>query len=97
MAARRSTKIRASLLAKGFHDTGGDHHRLVLRVEGRETGIRTKVSRGNKDYGDDLLKLMREQLRLRTKRQLLELIDCPISYDDYVALLRDTQALAPES
>ena len=50
--------------------------------------IRTFLSHGIADYGDDLLAKVARQLKL-TKAELLDLIDCRMSGEDYVALLRE--------
>jgi len=90
VASRRGSAIEAALTKKGFRlDESRDHRYLVLYIEGRDTGIRTKVSHGSRDYGDDLLSKVQKELRLPTKRDLLGLIDCPLSGDAYVGLLRE--------
>ena len=94
MASRRSTRILAALEGKGFVDTGGDHHWLVLYVSGRKTSVRTKISRGQKDYGDSLLGAMKRQLHLNSVRDLLRLIDCPMGHEDLVQLLVEKGALS---
>ena len=97
MASRRSTAIVAALTSKGFVDTGGDHHWLVLHVEGKKTAVRTKVSRGHRDYGDPLLSAMSKQLKLEGKKaRLLDLLDCPMSESDYIADLRQRGVLGAE-
>ena len=93
MASRRSTAILAALQSKGFTDTGGDHHWLVLHIGGKRSSIRTKISRGGMDYGDDLLSVVRRQLRLGSRRDLLRLIDCPMDGAEYLRLLRETGVL----
>lgn len=96
MASRQSTKILAALKGKGFVDTGGDHHWLVLCVGGKKTSVRTKVSRGGKDYGDGLLGAMKKQLHLDTKRDLLDLVDCPMSGSELVRVLQE-KGILPQS
>ncbi|MBL9027443.1 MAG: hypothetical protein JNL21_34950 [Myxococcales bacterium] len=75
--------IEASLLAKGFQKTGGDHRFYELVVLGKKTGIGTKISTGSsyKTYSDDLLAKMATQLKL-TKQQLVDLVRCPFSETD---------------
>lgn len=88
MASRKGSQIARALLRKGFRYANSDHRRLVLYVEDSETDIRTKVSHGNQDYGDDLLTKVRKQLHLTTKADLLRLVDCPMSGEDYLEALR---------
>ena len=95
MAARRASDIESALARKGFVlNAQGDHRYLTLVVEGRRTTVRTRLSHGRKDYGDDLLSAVQSQLRLAQKRELLELIDCSLTGEDYVGLLRQ-QGILP--
>lgn len=84
------TKIETGLLNKGFVKDNSDHRIFRLIVDGRITGIKTWTSHGSKykDYGNDLLDLMKKELRLDTKSQLVRLIDCPLNYQDYISYLR---------
>lgn len=94
MASRRGSDIERALLGKGFRlDANSDHRRLVLYVEDRQTQVRTKISHGNQDYGDDLLSKVRKQLRLAGKAELLDLVDCPMSGEEYLQALRDQGVL----
>lgn len=90
MAAAEREDVLAGLTAKGFRKEDRDHVFLLLEVDGKKTGIFTYVSRGRayKTLGDDILTAMRKQLRLDTKSQLLELIECPMDHPKYVAYLR---------
>jgi hypothetical protein len=87
MATRKAREIKEGLTKKGFITVQGDHTFLFLSVEGRKSSIRTKISHGNKEYGDNILSLVARQLRITTK-QLDDLLDCPMSYEDYLAILR---------
>ena len=75
------------LTRKGFRGRENDHTYLHLFVDGRKTVVYTKVSHGEKQIGDKLLAVMARQLNL-SKREFLDLIDCPLSHDDYIVLLR---------
>ena len=89
MASRKSSQIEGALKRKSFRlDEQGDHRRLTLLVEDKPTTIRTRLSHGNKDYGDDLLSKVQKQLHLPRRTDLLDLVDCPLSGDGYVELLR---------
>jgi len=50
------------------------------------------MSRNNQDLGDDLLSSMREQLCLE-KKDFLDLIDCPMSEEDYIKILKGKNLL----
>lgn len=89
---RDKSEIEAGLLRKGFTPThpGSDHNWFIyVSLDGRKAkGARTKTSHGRGiDLGDNLLAQMARQVGL-TKKQFLELVDCPLSRADYEALLR---------
>ena len=87
MATRKAREIKEGLTKKGFAAVQRDHTYLFFSVEGRKSGVHTKISHGNKEYGDNILSLVARQLRITTK-QLDDLLDCPMSYEDYLAILR---------
>lgn len=88
MASRKPREVREGLEKKGFAVSNVDHKRYVLFVGGEKTKIRTKVSHGSKsEIGDPLLSVMARQVRLR-KIEFLNLIDCPMSQNDYLGILR---------
>ncbi|MBI5023678.1 MAG: type II toxin-antitoxin system HicA family toxin [Candidatus Omnitrophica bacterium] len=84
---------------KGLQDKGFEyspsgrqpHEKLRLIVDGKKTGISVPISRGSKikEYGSDLINLVKRELRLDTNKQVVDLIECPLSYDDYVNHLKD--------
>jgi len=92
MASRKSREIKDSLIKKGFISEQRDHTYLFLHVAGRKSSIHTKISHGIKEYGDTLLSFMSRQLQLSTK-QLNDLLDCPLSYEDYLAILKEKKAI----
>lgn len=84
--------FRVFLEKKGFKLKETHHHMYTFYVEGKKTSIRTRLSHGKKEYDDYLLEQMSKQLKL-SKEQLLEFIDCPMSFQDYVKVLIDTNRL----
>ncbi len=86
MSSRKTKQIKSALERKGFVQSNSDHKVFRLHVKGKITGIRTQLSHGSNEYNDNLLALVARQLRLR-RRQLDDLIDCPLSGDDYVTHL----------
>ncbi|SFV02326.1 hypothetical protein SAMN05421543_1213 [Alicyclobacillus macrosporangiidus] len=89
MQPRKTREIEASLQRKGFRKSNRDHHYFVLYVDGKKTSVFTKTSHGMKEYDGLLLRNMARQLRL-TIEQLYELIDCPLTLEDYIGILRDS-------
>jgi len=55
----------------------------------QRTHIKTKISHGSNEYSDSLLSAMQKQLKLNSKKELLELINCPMSQEDYIGLLKN--------
>jgi hypothetical protein len=90
---RDAKEIGAGLKKKGFLPRENDHTFYHLFIDGRKTIISTKISHGEKEIGDKLLAMMGRQLRL-SKRDFLALIDCPLSFEEYLKLLRDAGAIA---
>ncbi len=94
---RDKSEIEVGLRKKGFKPThqGSDHNWFIyVSLEGQKAkGARTKTSHGRGvDLSDGLLAQMARQVGL-TKKQFLELVDCPLSRADYEALLRQKGSL----
>jgi hypothetical protein len=92
MTSFSTSRIRTSLLRKGFVSDQTHHEMLWLHVDGKKTSVRTRLSHGGKEYGSSLLGLMARQLHL-SREQLDDLISCPMTMQDYVAMLRSAGIL----
>jgi hypothetical protein len=89
MAPRAARTVRGALLRKGFVPIkDGDHQAFHLCVDGVRVGIRTHYSHGARECGDYILGLMSRQLLL-TRSQMNALIDCQMSGEAYVEMLRE--------
>jgi hypothetical protein len=88
MAARKTLEIERALTGKGFRKEETHHEMYWLMVEGKRTAIRTRISHGKKEYGENLLGQMARQLRLR-RRDFDDLLDCPLSEEGYLKILQD--------
>ena len=88
MVARSTRQIRKALLKKGFVEQQSHHLQFHFVQNGRVTEIYTFLSHGSKDYGDILLAKMSHQLHL-SKQELLQFIDCQLSGEGYIALMRE--------
>lgn len=87
MASLKTKEIESALLQKGFREKY-THHKVYWLYDGeRQTGVKTRISHGGSEYGDNLLAKMRQQLGLDTKAQLFDLVNCPLSRQDYLDLL----------
>lgn len=88
---RKKTTVETSLTAKGFEQKEGDHHFFIYRtLAGKKTTAKTKTSHTPKmkEIPDNLLGQMAKQCKL-TKRDFLDLIDCPLSREQYESKLRE--------
>jgi predicted RNA binding protein YcfA (HicA-like mRNA interferase family) len=84
---RDAADIAKALLRKGFQEKGGDHRFYHLIVDEKKTRVFTKMSHGKKEVPDNLLSVMARQAGL-TRKQFLELVDCPLSQGQYLGILR---------
>jgi hypothetical protein len=87
MASSRPAKV----IAKAFEDKGlerdeNHHHMFRKRIEGVTT-IVTRLSHGSTVVDDNLAKLMANQCCLQLK-EFWDLVDCPLSEEDWEALIR---------
>lgn len=86
MNPRKTKEIARSLENKGFVKAKRDHAFYFLHINDKKTRIHTKLSWGIKEYGSNLLSRVARGLRL-SNSQLNDLLDCPLSKEDYVKLL----------
>ena len=92
MKPRKSKEMRTVLEQKGFVPAKRAHVFMFLHVNGKKTSVRTMVSHGVKEYGDNLLKQVARQLHL-TSGELDGLFDCPLTGAKYVSLLSEKGVL----
>ena len=85
---RDAKAVATGLSTKGFVLREGDHHFYSLVVRGKKTGIFTKISHGAREIPDGLLGQMAKQTRL-AKKDFLDLVDCPLSAEDYLKKLSE--------
>lgn len=87
--SRERKIVERSLQKKGFISRGGDHRFYFFEYRNLTTAVFTKVSRGTKykTLNDTLIGEMARQLKL-TKKQFLQLVDCPMDKKQYVEHLK---------
>ncbi len=81
-------KTYKNLKKKGFDDSPNkskDHKYLELRVNNKYI-LHTKISHGNNDIDDHLIKKMSVQCNL-SKNEFIDLAKCPLSKEDYIDIL----------
>ena len=88
-------KIRSMLLEKGFMQKSGKHYYYYLFVNGKKSSVFTSLSHGPgyKEYSDELVSNVAHQMRL-TKKELLQFVDCFLTYEKYIELLRQRDHLS---
>ena len=92
MSSFPTRQIRGALCAKGFLEDQTHHSLHWLVVGGQKRSVRTRLSHGLREYGDELLGRMARQMHLR-RRELDEFIECPMTREVYVRLLIDRGVL----
>ena len=81
-------KIRQNLLKKGFAEVQKTKH-VYYKFEpgGIRTDIQTFMSRNNQEISNELISEMKDQLYL-AKKEFIDLIDCKLSEEDYIKILK---------
>lgn len=97
---RKHREVRRGLAAKGFViDEQRRHVVFVYQdLQGRTTTARTMLSHGagGNDVGDNLLGRMARQVGL-DRTDFLRLIDCPMSRQEFDAIIVELDGTEPES
>lgn len=86
MTVYKDQKVRASLKKKGFVEEPTDHNFFFLYVDGKRTIVNTHTSFNHQDIDEYLIDKMKKQLHLN-KKQFMNLINCPLKYDEYIKIL----------
>lgn len=85
-------KLERSLRRKGFvMDDKRDHRFFHLVVDGKRPGIYTKTSHGSKEnkiLRNPLQSKVKKQLKLDNINQLKKFVDCPLTYEKYLGILK---------
>jgi len=93
MAMLKTKDVSASLCRKGFVERVEKHHKYYfLYCDGIKTTIKTYISHGDKEVGDYLQGQMAKQTKL-VKKDFVRLVECELSGEDYVRLLRGSRYL----
>ena len=85
--------VESALPKKGFRREDTHHIYFHHFYQGKYTGIFTYVSHGANTIGDSLIQLMKKQLRLNSPHQVIGLVNCPISGDEYNQILKSRNQL----
>lgn len=87
VAIFKTRDIEKALLAKGFQVEQTHHEYFWFYYNGKRTHIKTRISHGKKEYGSNLISAIKKQLKLQSKQQIEDLLNCPMSEEDYIELL----------
>jgi hypothetical protein len=87
MAVFKAKKVKLALLKKGFIEDDSHHHFYEYIIDGR-LHARTRTSHNNQDIDDYLIGQMSRQCQL-SKKQFIDLINCPLSKEEYAEILRN--------
>ncbi len=81
-------KVAAALLSKGFRKDQSHHTYYHLYVDGKDVGVFTKISQGEKEIGTPLAKRMQRQMKLSSSTNFQDFVQCPLTYEVYIDMLR---------
>jgi hypothetical protein len=92
MACLDSETIRSALVNKmGCKEEPDKDHIWFTLYDGETVLARTKISHGPRhDIGDDLILLMKRQMRLGTSKNFVGMVSCSISKDDCLEIIRSS-------
>lgn len=91
-------QLRQALEQKGFEVEHSAHIQLRLVVDGKKQGLFIPVSHSPKiEYTfDGLLNRVKVEAGLRTNKELRRLLECPMSEEEYIQLLRERRIIKSE-
>lgn len=85
----KTADVERSLPRKGFEQEVSKHVYFKFRHRGKDWGISTFFSHGEREIGDHLVGRMAKQVKL-SKASFLRLVECPMSAEEYLSqLVRD--------
>ncbi len=95
MSALNPKKTYKNLKKKGFVDSENrsDDHKYLELFYNNKLVLYTKISHGNQDLGNHLIKQMAVQCHL-DKDEFMNLSNCPLSKEDYFEILEKKGLLA---
>lgn len=91
MKARKVRELQSVLLKKGFEEIPNKkrHQFFLLKVNGKKTSIQTMFSHGQKEYHRGLMNQVKKQLKFKSTELAEDFFDCPMSYQEYVEMLKE--------
>jgi len=92
LSTYKTRVIENALSQKGFEKKESHHKKYTLYVNGKRSSIYTFVAHGTKEYGDNLLNKMKNQLDI-SREELNDLIDCHLKHEDLVRILANKKKI----
>ena len=91
MKVRKAKDIQKVLLKKGFvlDPDKKEHQFYFLDLNGKKSGIYTFFSHSKKEYDKTLMNQIKTQLKFTDSAQAEKFFDCPMSGEQYVAMLKE--------
>ncbi len=86
MAISKKTAIK-NLKKKGFVEDQRHHIYLTYFCDGKMTTAYTYFSHSGMDISDNLIGLIKKQLKLNTNQETKDLLCCPMNQEQYSAIL----------
>lgn len=93
MSTLKTREIKNGLLKKGFQELNNHHKYYVIIINNKKTSIKTKISHGDKEINEFLLRQMASQTGL-SNADFIDLINCPLSLEQYINLLKDRKKIS---
>ncbi len=83
----KTRQIESALLSKGFKIEETHHEYFWFHYNGKRTHIKTRISHGKIEYSANLISAIKKQLKLSSKKEIEDLLNCPMSGNDYIKIL----------
>ncbi|RLI76824.1 type II toxin-antitoxin system HicA family toxin [Archaeoglobales archaeon] len=89
-------KVANGLTRKGFVEKQSKHRKFILYINGKKQNIFTVISHGGKEIPKKLVKTMMKQLRFETFEEFEDFVKRPMTYEDYIGLLKKKRHIDAE-
>ena len=89
MKSRKAKDIISVLEKKGFRLENKHHKYFVLYIDDIAQDVKTRISHGIKEYGTELMQLLKKQLKFTHYEDAESFFNCPMDYQEYVQLLKN--------
>jgi len=95
MAVYNTSTFIKAIEKKGFVRDKTHHDMFWYHFDGKKTSVRTRTSQGEMEFNDGLLSQRRKQIGLSNKKQMLDLMNCPLKADELKQILIENGRIKP--